>query len=54
VPPVRYELGFYIPEDDTLHSHRREHLKSCIIMKVTSFAVVFSVIMRLFRDILIL
>jgi hypothetical protein len=24
VSPVRYELGFYIPEDDILHSHRRE------------------------------
>jgi hypothetical protein len=22
--PVKYELGFYIPEDDILHSHRRE------------------------------
>jgi hypothetical protein len=28
VSPVRYELGFYIPEDDILHSHRRENLKS--------------------------
>jgi hypothetical protein len=25
--PVRYELGFYIPEDDILHSHHRENLK---------------------------
>jgi hypothetical protein len=25
--PVRYELGFYIPEDDILHGHRREYLK---------------------------
>jgi hypothetical protein len=25
---VRYELGFYIPEDGILHSHRRENLKS--------------------------
>jgi hypothetical protein len=24
VSPVRYELGFYIPEDGILHSHRRE------------------------------
>jgi hypothetical protein len=22
--PVRYDLGFYIPEDDILHGHRRE------------------------------
>jgi hypothetical protein len=28
VSPVRYELGFYIPEDDILHSHRGENLKS--------------------------
>jgi hypothetical protein len=23
VSPVKYELGFYIPEDDILHSHSR-------------------------------
>jgi hypothetical protein len=28
VSPVKYELGFCIPEDDILHSHRRENLKS--------------------------
>jgi hypothetical protein len=28
VSPVRYKLGFYIPEDGILHSHRRGHLKS--------------------------
>jgi hypothetical protein len=27
VSPVKYELVFYIPEDDILHSHRHEHLK---------------------------
>jgi hypothetical protein len=26
--PLRYELGFYIPEDAILHSHRCENLKS--------------------------
>jgi hypothetical protein len=25
---MKYELGFYIPEDDILHSHGRENLKS--------------------------
>jgi hypothetical protein len=30
VSPMKYELGFYIPEDDILHSHRRETLKSYI------------------------
>jgi hypothetical protein len=28
VSPAKYGLGFYIPEDDILHSHRRENLKS--------------------------
>jgi hypothetical protein len=28
VSPVKYELGFCIPEDDILHSHRRENFKS--------------------------
>jgi hypothetical protein len=32
VSPVKYELDFYIPEDDTLHSHRREHLKPYIAL----------------------
>jgi hypothetical protein len=27
VSSVRCELGFYIPEDGILHSHRRENLK---------------------------
>jgi hypothetical protein len=33
VSPVRYKLGFYIPEDYILHSHRRENLKSYIAGK---------------------
>jgi hypothetical protein len=28
---VKYELDFYIPEDDILHSPRRENLKSYIV-----------------------
>jgi hypothetical protein len=32
VSAVRYELGLYIPEDDILHSHRRETLKSYIAL----------------------
>jgi hypothetical protein len=28
VSPVKYELAIYIPQDDILHSHRRENLKS--------------------------
>jgi hypothetical protein len=32
VSPVRYEQGFYIPEDDILHSHRREKVKSYIAL----------------------
>jgi hypothetical protein len=32
VSPVKYELGFYIPEDGVLHSHGRENLKSYIAL----------------------
>jgi hypothetical protein len=32
VSPVKYELGFYIPEEGILHSHRRENLKSYIAL----------------------
>jgi hypothetical protein len=31
VSPVRYEQGFYIPEDGTLRIHRREKLESYIL-----------------------
>jgi hypothetical protein len=31
VSPVKYEQGFYIPEDGILHSHRRENLESYMI-----------------------
>jgi hypothetical protein len=37
VSPVKYELGFYIPEDGILHSHRHDNLKS-----YTSFDFYFS------------
>jgi hypothetical protein len=30
--PVKYELGVYIPEDDILHSHRCENLKSYMVL----------------------
>jgi hypothetical protein len=33
---VRYELGSYIPEDDILHNHRLENLKSYIDLKIFS------------------
>jgi hypothetical protein len=36
VSPVKYELGFYIPEDDILHSHCCENLKSYIIVPLRS------------------
>jgi hypothetical protein len=32
VSPVKYELGFYIPEDGILHTHRSENLKSYIAL----------------------
>jgi hypothetical protein len=30
--PVWYELGFYIPEDGILHSHRSEDIKFYIAL----------------------
>jgi hypothetical protein len=39
VSPVKYELGFYIPEDDILHSHRRENLKSYIALTITAHGI---------------
>jgi hypothetical protein len=32
VSPVRYELGFYIPEDGILHSHRSENLNLSLLI----------------------
>jgi hypothetical protein len=32
VSPVKYELGFYNPDDDILHSHGHENLKSYIAL----------------------
>jgi hypothetical protein len=34
VSTVKYKLGFYIPEDDILHSDRRETLKSYMALLV--------------------
>jgi hypothetical protein len=36
VSPVKYELGFYIPEDTILYSHRRENLKPYIFFLSSS------------------
>jgi hypothetical protein len=35
VSPVRYELGFHIPEDDILHSHCRENLKPYVAKQIS-------------------
>jgi hypothetical protein len=40
VSPVRYKLGFYIPEDGILHSHRLENLKSYEVESLRKLAVV--------------
>jgi hypothetical protein len=32
---MKYELEFYIPEDDILHSHRRENLQSYMTLTLT-------------------
>jgi hypothetical protein len=42
VSPVKYELGFYITEDDILHSDRRENLTSYIASVCCSSCYSFS------------
>jgi hypothetical protein len=32
--PVKYELGFYIPEDDILHSHHSESIEAFNILYI--------------------
>jgi hypothetical protein len=39
---VKYELGFFIPEDGILHNHRRENLKSYI--QLVGFEVLVAVV----------
>jgi hypothetical protein len=39
VSPVKYEMEFYIPEDDILHSDCRENLKSYIDLIVLQFSI---------------
>jgi hypothetical protein len=38
VSPVKYEMGFYIPEDSIFHSHRCEYLKSYMSFTVSTIA----------------
>jgi hypothetical protein len=47
VSPVKYELGFYIPEDDILHSHCREHLKSYLAHSICAVRAKLTVILLL-------
>jgi hypothetical protein len=35
---VKYELGFYIPEDGIIHSYRREKLKSDITFNCIAYS----------------
>jgi hypothetical protein len=45
VSPVKYELAFYIPEGDILHSDRCENLKSYIAtMKVADATILHYVV----------
>jgi hypothetical protein len=50
VSPVKYELGFYIPEDDILHSHCRENFRSYKPNRISSILclVSYSLITLLF------
>jgi hypothetical protein len=47
VSPVRYELGFYIPQEGIPHSHRRGNLKSyivCFISKKVFYGKIYMVV----------
>jgi hypothetical protein len=46
VSPVKYKLGFYIPEDDILHSHRRENVKSYMSLNLINEAHIITVCMK--------
>jgi hypothetical protein len=46
VSPVRYKLGFYIPEDAILHSHRRGNLKSYTANVVPTSLIISSLMME--------
>jgi hypothetical protein len=43
VSPVRYKLGFYIPEDNIRYSRRRENLKSYFVYVIDATAKVVDV-----------
>jgi hypothetical protein len=45
--PVGYELGFYIPEDDILHSHLRENLKSYVGLCLAAYRTPIDTILAL-------
>jgi hypothetical protein len=49
VSPVKYEVGFYIPEDYILHSHRRVNLKS-YIKKLEFFILIFKLVASGYKD----
>jgi hypothetical protein len=54
VSPVKYEQGFYITEDDILHSHCCENLKSYVInfpfylLFLVCLALAFAILLLLF------
>jgi hypothetical protein len=50
VSPVKYELGFYIPEDDILHSHCREDLKCYAVRLVSSSKVLTDICVNLSKQ----
>jgi hypothetical protein len=43
VSPVRYELGFYTPDDGIIHSHCRENFKSCMALYCLIFQMLVTV-----------
>jgi hypothetical protein len=51
VSPVKYEKGFYIPEDTILHSHCRENLKSYTVYMTIARLMMIGTLSRVGRGI---
>jgi hypothetical protein len=47
---VKYELGFYIPEDGILHSDRRENLKSYETLLVSEHFLPHNNLLKMARE----
>jgi ligand-binding sensor domain-containing protein len=50
VSPVKYQLDFHIPEDGSLHGHRRENLISYVLFRFKMSALKFGTELSTIRN----